>query len=370
MRLQRTLPRPEDIGSFASDDPADRLTMVTCPLDDLLDRDPVLPQGQDRGVGLFAAQVALVLKAFGRGQQVRVDRRRADHPSDLPHRLAYGVEERLGGVVHEMPTIRDLDGVRQRLGDGLAVAAASIARHDGDAGMAAQPVLRRRLLAISQERDRPSALKVTDDRAVAMVPPPGEVIDADHTERIRQRPCPSPDEAQQRVVAHRGHQPCSKRCGRPSAQGEAKVMDDVIQAVRSPGERRQGAIGKPFGEDPALAEDGVTLKAPNHHHEHDAAAAEWKVRGTTPIAAAHAARSPAAVRAGAIVRLRPYPDDDPVRLDRGALDNEACRNEVCDPLSHRADSPVEISATTPAVCIRNESVPRFKAKGGTDLRAN
>ncbi len=153
--------------------------MVTCPLDDLLDREPLLPERQDRDVGPFAAQAAFALKAFSAREQVRVDRRRADHPADLPHRLAYGVEERLGGVVHEMPTIGDLDCVGKRLGDGLAVSAAAIARHDRDVGMAAQPVLRRCLLAVSQKRDRPAALEVANGRAVAMIPPPGEVADAD-----------------------------------------------------------------------------------------------------------------------------------------------------------------------------------------------
>jgi hypothetical protein len=125
--------------------------------------------------------------AFGAGEQVRVDRRGADHAADLPHRFAHGVEERLGGVVHEMPAIGDLNGAGQRLGNGLAVAAATIARHDGDLGMSAQPVLSCRPLPIRKKRDRPAPLEIADNGPVTMVPPPGEVVDADHRERIGRR---------------------------------------------------------------------------------------------------------------------------------------------------------------------------------------
>jgi hypothetical protein len=182
--------------------------------------------------------------------------------------------------------------------------------------MSAQPVLRRRLFPIRQERDRPAAFQIADNRPVAMVPPPGEVVDADNGERIDRRPGPTPDDAQQGVVADRGHQPNGKGGGGAPAQREAKMVDYMIQPFCSPGERCQSAIGEPLGEDPTRTEHGVALKAANHDSQFNAPAAQRQVRGGAPISAAHAARSPAAVRAGAIIQLRPSKDDNPVRLDR------------------------------------------------------
>ena len=51
------------------------------------------------------------------------------------------------------------------------------------------------------------------------------------------------------------------------------MMNDVVQAFGSPGERRQGAVGEPLGEDPARTQDRVALKTANHHPQLDAAAA-------------------------------------------------------------------------------------------------
>ncbi len=85
---------------------------------------------------------------------------------------------------------------------------------------------------------------------------------------------------------------------------------------------------------------------------------ERQVNRAAPAAATHAPRSLATVRAGAIVRLRSHRNDNAVGLDRHTLDNKACRNKVCDPLSHRADSPVEVSARTRSARIRIESEPK------------
>ena len=53
--------------------------------------------------------------------------------------------------------------------------------------------------------DRPPAFEVANDRAVAMIAPPCEVVDADHSQRVRRHLRFAPDHAQQRIVADRDH---------------------------------------------------------------------------------------------------------------------------------------------------------------------
>jgi hypothetical protein len=93
-------------------------------------------------------------------------------------------EESMASVLHEMPAIRDLRCVGQSSCDGLAVSAAAVPRNDGDIGVPGKPGLCRGLLAIWQERYCPTPFKITDDRSVAMVPPPGPVVDANHGQRL------------------------------------------------------------------------------------------------------------------------------------------------------------------------------------------
>src|ERR1700728_302567 len=90
---------------------------------DLLDRCAAPRQSQDRHIGLFAAQIALILEPLGSCQQLGVNRGRSDDSADLAHRFAYGIEEGPTGVLHQMPTIRDLHRVRQGLCRGFAVSA-------------------------------------------------------------------------------------------------------------------------------------------------------------------------------------------------------------------------------------------------------
>jgi hypothetical protein len=54
------------------------------------------------------------LEALRGGEQVRIDGRGADGSADLAHGFANRIEEGVAGVFHEVPTIGDLGGVRQR----------------------------------------------------------------------------------------------------------------------------------------------------------------------------------------------------------------------------------------------------------------
>ena len=74
--------------------------------------------------------------------EVWIDRRRADRPPDLPHRFADRVEERAAGVLHQMPTIGDLGGVRQCLRNRFAIGTAAVSRDDLDRWAQRQPGLK------------------------------------------------------------------------------------------------------------------------------------------------------------------------------------------------------------------------------------
>lgn len=96
---------------------------------------------------------------------------------------------------------------------GLTVSATPIAGDDLDRGVLLQPSLCGGLLAVWQERDDAAAFEIADQGAVAVIAPPGEVVDADDAERIG--PCgrPTADDAQERVATD----------GQPEALGEART---------------------------------------------------------------------------------------------------------------------------------------------------
>jgi hypothetical protein len=78
-----------------------------------------------------------------------------------------------------MPTIRDLNRLRERFLCGQSLTAAAIARHDADLWLAGEPGLSRRWFAIREQCDRLATLEIADDRPVAMVASPSPVVDPD-----------------------------------------------------------------------------------------------------------------------------------------------------------------------------------------------
>lgn len=65
MRVQRTLPSPEDIGALAADHLPYQLSAVASLAHDLLDGCTIRRQSQDGRIGLLAAEIALILEALG-----------------------------------------------------------------------------------------------------------------------------------------------------------------------------------------------------------------------------------------------------------------------------------------------------------------
>ena len=68
-----------------------------------------------------------MLAAFGATQQRRIINTGTHGSSDRSHRPLHGDEERGTGVLHQVPSIRHLDGFRATLGGSLDVARATIA---------------------------------------------------------------------------------------------------------------------------------------------------------------------------------------------------------------------------------------------------
>ncbi len=97
---------------------------------DLLDRGSNFGLGEDGGVGFLSTHMPFILKELSGGEEFRVDGRGADRSADLAHRFAHGVEESMTGVLHQIPTIGDLDCLWKRLGGGQRITVATISGHD------------------------------------------------------------------------------------------------------------------------------------------------------------------------------------------------------------------------------------------------
>ena len=201
MAVERALTSPEDIVLAAAADLADKFTAVARPTDDLLERHSVPDERQIAALGVLAPQIALISQPFRTGQQLRVDRRRADRGTDHTHGAAHRVKEGCARVLHQVPAVCDLDGIRQRLVRGLAIPAAAIARHDPDRWELGKPSLHRCLLTVGQQRHDPPPLQIADDCSVAIVPAEGPVIDARNDQRLAPSAGSSADDPQQGVVA-------------------------------------------------------------------------------------------------------------------------------------------------------------------------
>ncbi|MDR6306317.1 hypothetical protein GGQ85_004046 [Nitrobacter vulgaris] len=64
-----------------------------------------------------------------------------DCTADLAHRFADGVQKGPIGVLHQMPTISDLYGARQRLCGSFAISSPAGSSDDRDRGMSREPRL-------------------------------------------------------------------------------------------------------------------------------------------------------------------------------------------------------------------------------------
>jgi hypothetical protein len=89
-----------------------------------------------------SASLRIAADALGGGQQIGIYGGGADRDADLAHGFAYRIEEGVAGILHEVPTVSDLDGVRERLGRSKGVTAATVPRDQSDLRVPREPGLR------------------------------------------------------------------------------------------------------------------------------------------------------------------------------------------------------------------------------------
>src|SRR3546814_10395754 len=116
--LGRTHANPEHIATLAAQNSSHQASAMPGASDDLLDRDAILGQHENRCIGVFPAEISLILEALGGGEQFWIDGHGADRPPDLAHGLAYRIEKGATGVIHQVTAIRDLNGARRSIGRG------------------------------------------------------------------------------------------------------------------------------------------------------------------------------------------------------------------------------------------------------------
>ena len=115
---------------------------------DLLYGDARLSLFEDCRVGVLTPKIALILDALGGGQQVGIYGGGADRDADLAHGFANRIEEGVACVLHEVPTVGDLGGVRECLGRSKGVTAAAVARDHSDLWLPREPGLRSGWLSV------------------------------------------------------------------------------------------------------------------------------------------------------------------------------------------------------------------------------
>src|SRR4051794_7061001 len=214
MGFERTLSGTKDIRTSTAQHVANEAAAVSCAAHDLLYGSPILCQSKNGGIGLFAAEVAFILNPLGSGKQAGIDRCGSDRGTDLPHRFPNGIKKGATGVLHEVPAVGNLNGVRERFGHGQRIAAATVAGDYSALWLAPEPCVLGCWFAVWQQRNGLAPLKVANNRSVALVSPPRPVIDPHDGWRCKgSAPVPS-DDTKKGVVAHRKHQPASEACRR------------------------------------------------------------------------------------------------------------------------------------------------------------
>ena len=112
-----------------------------------------------RLVGLLTTDKALVSQPLRIGQKLRINNVGAHGLSDLAHGFADGIEKGSAGILHEVPSVRNLFRMWQYPGNGFAVSTTTVPCHDRDGRMVRQPGSGSIKGSIWQQSYRPSPLK-------------------------------------------------------------------------------------------------------------------------------------------------------------------------------------------------------------------
>ncbi len=217
MCVERTLPGAEHVVALAAQNAPNGSSTDAGPTRDGLERNTGLGQREDRVVGCAPPQPPLILQAFCGREELRIDGPATEGRADLLHGAAHGIKKRAAGVLHEMPTVGDLRGVRESARDRLAVDVGAIPRDRCDRRVSGQPCRGGGRLSIRQEPQRPTLLQIDDDRPIPAVSSEGEIVDPDDFRRDVTRDAAAANRANESVVAHRDRQSSCEPGSRPTA---------------------------------------------------------------------------------------------------------------------------------------------------------
>ena len=106
----------------------------------------------------------------------------------LTQNLTMSVENflnRFGEVLEQVPTVGHLLGFRQCLVDGFNVGCVTVTADDLDAGVLLEPGAYGRYGAVREEVHGPATFEVHQDRAVAVAALQGEIVQPQHSHRLR-----------------------------------------------------------------------------------------------------------------------------------------------------------------------------------------
>jgi hypothetical protein len=240
---------------------------VSVAANDLSDRDSILCQSKNGSVGFFSTEVAFILNTLGCGEQARIDCFGADCGTDLPHGFLNGIKKGTTGVLHEMPAVGNLDGIRERFGRSQRVTTASVAGDHGNPWLATEPSLRRGRFAVRQQGDHFASFQVANDRSVALVSPPRPVVDPYDRGRCKRWAAASSDDTKKGVIAHRKHESPSETCRRAATESKPEVVDDIIEPARAPRPQRQNAVLEALREDTPTAQISPATETACYHDE-------------------------------------------------------------------------------------------------------
>jgi hypothetical protein len=234
--------------------------------------------------------------------------------------------QRVAAVPQQVPSVRDLRGVRRPGPDAVGVGPGAVAGDDLDAGAGAQPGRERGRLAVGQQVDDAPRLEVDQGRAVSLAAPPGPVTDPEHPRRRGGRRGRALHQAEQGIAAGRHAEALGEARAGTAAEGEADLALDAAQPVRPP-RPGPGHLGQAFGEDPARAGRRDAAEPPCPEHDRGSASLPGQVGQAAAVVATDPPRGQAAERADGRRRSRRGEDDDSVGFGQHLQHQQACRDQ-------------------------------------------
>ncbi len=142
--------------------------------------------------------------------------------------------------------------------------------------------------AVGQQGNRFAPFQIANNRPVGLTAPKGEVVNANDIEFIAPCTDTSPYDPQQRVFAHRHHQPLSKSCSRPATKRQSKLMNDRFEPLSSPTVPSKNAFIELLAKDASTANYRVTPETTRLDQENNPPAAKRKVRWSAHISTLYA----------------------------------------------------------------------------------